>query len=159
MSDTKPFVYATVIASRIVAESLRSNENFDDTSGSLEIEESGQIKISWEVGKDNSAALTISPNINFEISVAGEKILTYSCDYEVRFDVVEFHGFEAKDGLPQNAAAPYVDFAVYLTRQYATKSIRDAGLATFDLEDGVRSKDLPYEKREQVPLVDSEKGS
>jgi len=146
--DTKPFVYATITGSRVVAESSKSNDGLDEITGQLEIEENGQIQIKWDVDQKGSAlALTISPHIEYQVTASErQQILDYTCDYEVTFEVSDIYGFNAKDGLPQLAAAPYVDFSVFLARQHAAKSIRSAGLSKFAFADSVRSKDLPYQK-------------
>ena len=146
-SDIKPFVYATVTAARVVAESSKTSDGLGDVDGNIEVAESGQIQIKWEVDQEgNALALTVSPHLEYEIAISGQNALDYTCDFEVNFDVNEIHGFKAKDGLPQPAAAPYVDFAVFLARQHAAKSIRSAGVSRFAFAEAVRSKDLPYQK-------------
>ena len=152
--DTKPFVYATVTTARVVAETSKTSDGIDNDQGELEVDESGQIQIKWEVDQaGNAIALVILPHIEYGIKASGKLALNYVCDFEVHFDVNDIYGFKAKDGLPQPAAAPYVDFSVFLARQHAAKAIRSAGVSRFKFAEAVRSKDLPYQKMDAEALA------
>jgi hypothetical protein len=146
-SGIKPFVYATIIAARVAGESSKIHDDPNEAPRDLEVDESGYIRIEWEVTQEGVAvSLTISPHVKYVISAAGHQSLEYMCDFEVNFDVTDIYGFKAKDGLPQSAVAPYVDFSMFLAREHAAKSIRSAGLSKFNFPGPIRSRNLPYHK-------------